>query len=129
MEGISWDMFKRIINRNLKPWRTLRYIKHDCGFKDTISICDMTLPIREGHAKTGWTLTDWYRDSFVCNAAFFNGSLPVRDAASRWNDDLKKWEEYPVRGAIETMKILRRHKIVADTTEIKEFVKTGYWHP
>lgn len=129
MEGISWDMFKRIINRNIRPWRKLRYVKHSCGFKDTISICDMSLPTRDAMLDTGHHLHDWYRDSFVCNSAFFNGSLPVWDAASRYNNELEKWEEYPVRGAANTMKVLLGSKIVEDTAEIQEFINTGYWTP
>ena len=125
---MQWDDFRKLIHDNILPWRTMKYYRDKNGFKDTVSICDFTLPERGKHINTAeGAAKDWYRDSFVCNAGWLGGAIPVRSNPAIYNDEAKKWEKWPVRGAQDTMKLLVKQKVVGRTPAITEFMRTGYW--
>lgn len=124
MEGMYWGDFRALINRNKKPWRHLKYYRSEDGFADTMSICDMTLPKRSTHTKTGHESADWYRDSFVCNAGYFNGFIPLRDALYSWDDEKKKWITKPTRGVKGVLKILLGSHVIDKTEEVARLVDT-----
>lgn len=127
MIGMYWDTFRRLVERNKKPWRTFRYYRSNDGFKDTISICDFTLPARATHTTTGHAASDWYRDSFVCNVGYFSGSVPLESNPSLWNDEKHKWEEYPVRGSMSALKVLRGQGCVEDSPEVRDLIDRGFY--
>jgi hypothetical protein len=129
MTGLEWYHFRKLIERNKKPWRYLRYYRSKDGFQDTISICDFSLPRRKGVINTGDSEADWYRDSYVCNAGYFAGTIPLYNNPTLWDEDNKKWVKKPARGAMSVMKVLASDGVVERTPEVLEFIRTGYWRP
>lgn len=123
MHGMYWDDFRRFIERNKRTWARLRYYRSKDGFKDTISICDFTLPKREGHVQTGHEQDDWYRDSFVCNCGYLEGYVPYANNPSVWNEEEYKWEVYPMRGVRETAKSLLAQRVLRETAEVKDLIE------
>ena len=124
MEGMYWGDVRALIERNKKPWAAIRYYRADSGFSDTISICDYTLPRRKGVISTteGYNV-DMMRDSFVCNAGYFNGYIPLRDVPYLWNEEEKRWEQKPVRGVIGMLQLLIKDGVIEETDEIREYLR------
>lgn len=123
MEGMYWMEFRGVIDRAKRPWRNISYYRADHGFKDTITICDFSLPKRngaldtvEGHER------DWYRDSIVCNAGWLEGYIPLADCPALWDDENKKWEVHPVRGIRNTLLQLLSHNTIERTPEVSRLL-------
>lgn len=127
MEGMYWGDFARLIDNNKRPWRTIKYYRSPDGFKNTISICDFTLPRRKGlgHKNNEPLSTayghsaDWYRESFVCNTGYLDGWIPLVDGPVVWNEVTHTWEVYPVRGMRETLKELVSSETIYRSDEVR----------
>lgn len=130
MEGMYWDEFRRLIERNKRPWSSLRYYRSKDGFTNTVSICDESLPRRKGVLSTAaGAEADHYRDSYVCNCGYLDGWVPLRGMPEVWNEAEKKFEVKPVRGMRETLVQLVAHGCVEPTNEVKRYaphVKCNY---
>jgi hypothetical protein len=122
MDGMYWGDVRALIERNKRPWSILKYFRSKEGFSDTISVCDMTLPKRAGFVKTGYTDHDWWRDSFVCNASYFNGFIPMRDATAEWDDLNRKWIDKPTRGIRHLLRILISNRVIDKSEEVARIV-------
>ena len=129
MECIDWYHFRNIIERNKKPWRSLKYYRSSDGFENTISICDFSMPKRVGVLNTGHAESDWYRDSYVCNAGWLDGFIPVRSTQYVYNNKLAKWEKKPIKGAIDVLKELVKQDVCGKTREVDDLINSGYWRP
>jgi len=122
---ITFDDFKRFVEKNADPAATFRYYRSKEGFANTISICDESLPKRATHIETGHAESDWHRDSFVCNVGYYEGFVPIRSTAPVWNETLGKFLRRPVRGAVAAAQQLRAQKCIKDTHSVQDFIKTG----
>lgn len=128
MRAMYWDDFRKIVRGSERPWRTVKYYRSKGGFKDTMSICDFSLPRRSKHLKTkAGAESDWYRDSFVCNAGWLGGQIPIDTNPSVYNYKTQKWETWPMRGARDVMQVLVGSGVCERTPEIDVFIRTGYW--
>lgn len=126
MESIEWALLRRLIERNKSGSAALKYYRSKDGFVDSVSICDFSLPVRAEHVTTvAGESRDWYRDSYVCNAGFLNGYIPLRDNPWLYDEEKGEWKSTPMRGAMETIKQLVSQGCVKRTDEIEEFVKYG----
>ena len=126
MSHISWYDLRKIIEEAQIDGRVIKYYKSKDGFTNTISICDFSLPRREKLRRTAaGHEADWYRDSYVCNAGWLDGWIPLRDEAAQWDVDKQKWEIKPIRGARATLQALLDHKSIRRTETIDRLLR-GY---
>lgn len=129
MEGMYWGDFALLLERNELPWRELRYYRSKDGFKNTISICDLTLPRRQGKplSTTEGHERDWFRDSYICNTGYLDGWIPLVDNTPIWNEATHSWERYPVRGIRETINMLLSYKCISRTKEVRKLLGELCW--
>lgn len=75
--GMSWDDLACLIRTYQAPGRSIK-IYHDERWAplDMATVVDYSLPRRKGLVHTGYSATDWTRDSLVGNAAWHNGEIP-----------------------------------------------------
>lgn len=127
MASIYWGDFTKFIDENKRDGRVLKYYKSANGYANTISIVDYSLPRRATHIHTGYDESDWYRDSYVCNASVFNGFIPLYDTIPVYNDETHKWETKQVTGAISTVRDLVSQGVVRRTDEVDDLLTNHRW--
>ena len=121
MDGMYWDEFAKLIYRNSSPESFIKIYSPSKLLGDICTICDYHLPRRAGIIYTGNSHDDMDRDSIVCNASWFNGSIPMKG----WAGSITEGENNeqiinrPARGAVQTIKLLARAGVILPTVEIK----------
>lgn len=108
-----WDEFAQILRRNATPSAQLKFEIHRTGRNGTVSIVDGDLPRREGLIPYEHTENDWWQQSFVCNAAWVNGEIPLDSVILDENDVHKMF-----RGARTTVKLMLGHGSLRPSMEL-----------
>ena len=118
MEGMYWDDFRRMIERNKSDSAQFRYYKKG----EKMTICDFGLPLRNGMvqtAKLGHSRADnWYQHSYACNVGYLHGYVPMFNNETIYNDETEEWEVHPVRGAMNALRILLGSGCLEKTDEL-----------
>ena len=104
--GMYWDDLRALIRRNQVSNSQITYYRDRHNDPEKIGIFDRRLPRRKPEVTemTGYTEDDHWRDSHVCEAAFFNGEIPIEGSNGLHNGD--KWVKKPYRGALATLSML-----------------------
>ena len=119
MDGMYWDDFANLIYRNSSPESFIRIYSPTKLTPHICTICDYHLPRRAGVIYTGNSAEDINRDSMICNASWFNGSIPMKGWPGQVDEVNNKVTQDPARGAVQTLQILARAGVVLPTVEIK----------
>lgn len=129
MEGIYWGDLRAMIDRACKFGHTLGYKRLESPYRkgstpaESISIFDYSAPRRSKIIPTGNAEADWELHSFICNAGYINGFIPLRDNFPIWDDKATKWEVHPIRGALSVIRVLLGQGCIERTKEIEEFLR------
>jgi len=108
----------KIIRRNAASGTTIKFSRTRYGPTDVVTIMDYSLPSRQGVVETGYSESDWYRDSIVCNCMWRNGEITEHDMSGEWNEREHKWENRPGRGWKTTLTIMLRSGCLNPSREL-----------
>ncbi len=112
-----WDDLKRLIRENRRnPASTVKFYGPTRDVPNKMTICDFDFPHRDGVLWTGYSDSDWFRDSQVSIAHFENGELPLY---GWYYDNSTKM----VRGAWGVVNDLLSKGTLARTWEIKQWLR------
>lgn len=103
-----WDDLRALIRRNQNPNADVRYYRDPDINPDNIAVFDRRKPhrarrdteIEQGHAEE-----EHWRDSHICEAAFFNGEIPMQGSKGYYDKD-GKFVYKPYRGALAVLTLL-----------------------
>ena len=119
MDGMYWDEFAQFIHRNSALESRVRIYSPTKLTPSICTICDYHLPRRAGLINTGNYMDDLNRDSIVCNASWFNGSIPMKGWPGQVDKTTQQVTQQPARGVVQTIQILARGGVLRPTTEVK----------
>ena len=125
-QGMYWDELRQLIFRNRASNSDIRFYRDKTINPLNIAVFDRTIPKRkpDRYVDTGNAAHDQWRDSHVCEAAFFNGEIPIESSrGSNWGS---KFEIKPYHGVIDVLGSLISEGSLRRTDELREiFVRHG----
>jgi len=118
-----WDDFAALIRRNAAPYSAIDFhiLRHGPG--DVVSIMDYSLPRRElDNANTANEEFNWYVSSFVCNAGWVGGEIPMSNIQGELvTDDITgvaTWKPRPAVGVRATLYQLLHTGVIWPSKEL-----------
>lgn len=124
--GMLWSEFYRLLRRNAAPNSLIQLYRESRSKEPKIAIFDRSLPRRhpERTAQTGYTEDDHWRDSHICEAAWFNGEIPMQGSEGKFNKYTSEVIEAPYRGALAVLEILLNNGCLRRTDEIRDIFRS-----
>lgn len=106
-----WDDFRKLIARNAASSTDIRYFYHPKLNPLKLGIFDRSIPHRKGLENfSGHEADDHWMNSHVCEAAFFNGEIPIN---SEFGDGKMH------RGALDTLEIMLTEGCLRRSDELR----------
>jgi len=121
-----WDDLRALIHRNRASNSDIRYYRDKKINPLNIAVFDRCLPRRKPEylVDTGYSEHDHWRDSHVCEAAFFNGEIPIESC--RGINTESKFGTKPYQGVMDVLGRLLTEGSLRRTDEIRNiFVRHG----
>ena len=106
--GMYWDDLRALIRRHQRPNVDIRYYRDPKINPYNMAVFDRMKPSRQARdldIMTGHEAEDHWRDSHICEAAFFNGEIPM-EGSKGYVDRDGKFVYEPYRGALGVLKLL-----------------------
>jgi len=120
--GMMWDDLRGLIRRNQTSNADIRYYRDRTKNPFNIAIFDRKLTRRKPEigVSTGWEHEDNWRDSHICEAAFFGGEIPMEGSTGSYDNQNNKFIEKPYRGALAVLEIMLNEGCLRRTDELRE---------
>lgn len=113
--GLYWDDFAAFLRRNVAYNAQMKIYPPSKLQPKMVTLCDLSLPRRQGLIDTGNYHTDVLRDSQVVNLAWYNGMCPY-----------KNWDKR--RGIRSGLDILLAEGTLIKTDEVKDLMEASTWY-
>jgi hypothetical protein len=127
-----WSNLINLIRRNQASNAHVTFYRDPKVNSDNMAIFDRCRLRRQPalFEKTGYTEEDHWRDSHVCEAAWFNGEIPMEGFTPKVDKLTDKLIGKPYRGALSTLEMLISVGSLRRTDELREiFARHGRRFP
>jgi hypothetical protein len=119
--GMSWDDLRSLIRRNQASNAIVTYYRDRNSDPKKIGVFDRGLPRRDPSrlVDTGYSEADHWRDSHVCEAAWFNGQIPIESSRGIYEEN--KHIKEPHQGVMDVLGMLLSVGSLRRTEELHDF--------
>ena len=103
-----WRDLRRLIDDTKLPNALITYYRDPDINPDNMAIFDRNRPRRRGRdadLELGYAEADHWRESHICETAFFNGEIPLQGSLGYTNKD-GEFVHKPYRGALPALELL-----------------------